>query len=460
VTVTGNSAGNGGSAGTGTGGAGGSGASHIGPPPTVGGTGGTGGNGTGGTGGYGGNGGGVRVANLALSQSTLSANAAGAAAAGAAGTGGAGGPGGPASGSNTKGADGPGGSGSGGAAGQSGAGGAIQTPTTATITSSILASNTPTNCAGSVGDGGYNIDFPESSCPGAAVDPLLSGLTANGGPTATQPLGAGSPAIDLVPVGPACSATDQTGHSRPVGADCDAGAHEVAPPAASTGAPQRNAMTGMVTPNLRVTRYHFEYGSTTTYGSATPDRGAGAGATPLPVTATAMGLVPGATYHYRLVATSTDGTATGVDRTLVAEDTVAPVLSHLSLTRSVFAVGPKATAIMARKRRGARGTTFRFTLSEAAGVKIAIQRAAKGRRNGKRCVKPSPKLRKAKKCTRYAGAGTLTRKGKAGANKVPFSGRIGPRPLPPGRYRAVLRATDAAGNRSKPKTVAFRIVRP
>jgi len=43
---------------------------------------------------------------------------------------------------------------------------------------------------------------------------------------------------------------------------------------------------------------------------------------------------------------------------------------------------------------------------------------------------------------------------------VRFSGRIGTRALRRGRYKLRLVATDAAGNRSAPRTVAFRIVRP
>jgi hypothetical protein len=46
----------------------------------------------------------------------------------------------------------------------------------------------------------------------------------------------------------------------------------------------------------------------------------------------------------------------------------------------------------------------------------------------------------------------------AGANRHAFSGRIGNRPLPPGRYRATITATDAAYNRSRSKEVDFRIV--
>ena len=46
----------------------------------------------------------------------------------------------------------------------------------------------------------------------------------------------------------------------------------------------------------------------------------------------------------------------------------------------------------------------------------------------------------------------------AGANRVAFAGRVGRRTFPPGRYRATVGATDAAGNRALPRRVRFRIV--
>jgi hypothetical protein len=343
-----------------------------------------------------------------------------------------------------------------------GSGGGIRDQGTGTLTSSILAGNTPTNCAGSFADGGLDIDFPESACPGAATDPLLGALAANGGPTATQALTPGSPAIDLVPVGSACAATDQRGMARPVGAACDAGAYELAPPVAVTGGPQDGNLTGTVNPNLRSTQYHFEYGPTTAYGSSSPDHDAGAGPAAVAVSEPLPTMAPGTTIHYRLVAASADGTSTGADQVAVTgagTDTVAPVLAGVSLSRSVFAVGSKGTAVSARARRHKRGTTFRFTLSEPATVKIAIKRATPGRRKGKRCVKPTRKLRKAKRCTRFVAVRTLSRVGKAGPNKVAFSGRIGTKKLRPGRYRAVLRAKDGAGNASTAKRLTFRIVR-
>lgn len=140
-------------------------------------------------------------------------------------------------------------------------------------------------------------------------------------------------------------------------------------------------------------------------------------------------------------------------------DKVLPTVAGLDVTNSTFRVGPGTTPVTARKR-AKRGTTFRYRLSEAATVAILIERRTKGRKVGKRCRKATRRLRKRKRCTRYVAAGTLTRKNlKAGQNTTPFSGRIGKRKLRLGRYRATVTATDRAGNRSKAKTVSFRIVR-
>lgn len=139
-------------------------------------------------------------------------------------------------------------------------------------------------------------------------------------------------------------------------------------------------------------------------------------------------------------------------------DTVAPVLSRVGLTNKIFRVGPKPTAVTAVAKRG---TKFRYTLSEAASVTITIQRARPGRRTAGRCVKRTPALRRAKKCTRYTKTGALRRASAEGANKVPFSGRIGRKALRPGRYRALFVATDAAGNKTpKPVARSFTVIRP
>lgn len=67
--------------------------------------------------------------------------------------------------------------------------------------------------------------------------------------------------------------------------------------------------------------YRFEYGTTTAYGSSTPTPAgsAGEGISSHAIWASANGLEPGATYHYRVVVSNGLGTATGPDRTFTTE---------------------------------------------------------------------------------------------------------------------------------------------
>ena len=98
--------------------------------------------------------------------------------------------------------------------------------------------------------------------------------------------------------------------------------------------------------------------------------------------------------------------------------------------------------------RAARGTTFRYALSEAARVTFAIERKRPGRcRRGKR------------RCARFKPVAAFGAEGVAGPNAQRFSGRIGRRTLGPGAYRALVTATDATGNRSAAATVRFTVLR-
>ena len=63
-----------------------------------------------------------------------------------------------------------------------------------------------------------------------------------------------------------------------------------------------------------------------------------------------------------------------------------------------------------------------------------------------------------RKKAKFTRVGTFAESGAAGANRNPFSGRIGKKRLRPGRYRATLVATDAAGNASAPRQVAFKVI--
>ncbi len=91
------------------------------------------------------------------------------------------------------------------------------------VSNSIIAATVGGNCAGSITDGGHNLQFPSADC-GATItvaDPLLApaGLTYNGGPTQTIALQPGSPAVnngdDAVCAAGPVDGSDQRGFARP-----------------------------------------------------------------------------------------------------------------------------------------------------------------------------------------------------------------------------------------------------
>jgi hypothetical protein len=140
-----------------------------------------------------------------------------------------------------------------------------------------------------------------------------------------------------------------------------------------------------------------------------------------------------------------------------ARDTRPPVLSALKIRPSSFHAARRGPSVVAR-----RYARVSYRLSEAARVRFTVQSRRLGRRRGKSCVKPTPKLRGAKKCRRYVGVhGSFARsRGAAGADRFHFSGRVAGHALRPGFYRLSAVATDKSGNRSKPATYGFRILNP
>jgi hypothetical protein len=76
-------------------------------------------------------------------------------------------------------------------------------------------------------------------------------------------------------------------------------------------------LAAKVNPSEADTRYHFEYGASTSYGSSVPvpDSDIGEGAADVIFGQSFGGLQAGTTYHYRIVATSAEGTSDGPDQT-------------------------------------------------------------------------------------------------------------------------------------------------
>lgn len=102
-----------------------------------------------------------------------------------------------------------------------------------TLNNTIIVNQIGGNCSGRIIDGGGNLSYPDTTCPGVNTNPMLGPLQDNGGPTWTMALGRGSAAIDAgndaTCVADPVSGLDQRGVVRPQGAHCDIGAIEQAP---------------------------------------------------------------------------------------------------------------------------------------------------------------------------------------------------------------------------------------
>jgi len=178
-------------------------------------------------------------------------------------------------------------------------------------------------------------------------------------------------------------------------------------------------------------------------------------------------------YEVRMTLTDGAGNAASATRSIevvgpaVAADSSAPGVSAYRVGARRFSVARAATPVDAVAAGVPQGTSFAYTLSEAARARLTIARAETGVRVGTACRKRTRRLlaqlrrrkQRVRRCTRYVRAGVLTRTSHQGANRVAFSGRIGKRALKPARYRTTLTATDAGGNASAPRNVTFTIVR-
>jgi hypothetical protein len=124
-------------------------------------------------------------------------------------------------------------------------------------------------------------------------------------------------------------------------------------------------------------------------------------------------------------------------------------VSGLRAERTLFLPSSNARAAVLRA-----GSGFRFTISEPARVTITIMRLAyqPGRRSRCLLVGPPPRTRPP-----IGLAGRVQHDVGAGLNRIAFSGRIGGRRLPRGRYTARVSGTDAAGNRGRAAIVNFTV---
>jgi len=299
-------------------------------------------------------------------------------------------------------------------------------------------------------DKGGNIDsdgtcFSDSVAgDDTGVNPGLATLANNGGPTETDELLAGSPAIGRG-ISVFCPATDQRGAPRP--APCDSGAYQTETGPTITIAAPVNGAT--VTQGQVV---NASYTCTAPAG-ASITACTGTVASGAPINTSTLGA------HTFMVTASDSSFASStksVTYTVVAASGK-PTVSNLKQSHKKWRLGSSLPEIS--KKKPPVGTVFSFSLNESASVTLAFVRHAHGRKVHGSCVAQTKKNKKKKRCVRDVTAGNMTFAGHAGANKVAFDGVISSfRTLSPGSY-TVLVTASAGGKHSATKSLNFTIAK-
>jgi hypothetical protein len=130
-------------------------------------------------------------------------------------------------------------------------------------------------------------------------------------------------------------------------------------------------------------------------------------------------------------------TETKVVNYSITKPTVRPIISALKITPGAFRAAPKGATTSARKKPPV-GAKVSYRLSLVATVSFKVTR-----KSGRKTIT----------------VGTFKLKGKQGANKFTFRGRLKKKKLKPGNYRLIAQATGATGLRSVTVARSFRIAK-
>jgi len=102
-------------------------------------------------------------------------------------------------------------------------------------------------------------------------------------------------------------------------------------------------INGSVNPNGLETIYHFEWGTSTSYGNSTTAFSAGSDTSVVSISADITGLTTGVTYHYKAVATNADGTTSGVDLTFIPGGAAVTTTAASAITDTSATSGGEVT---------------------------------------------------------------------------------------------------------------------
>jgi hypothetical protein len=226
--------------------------------------------------------------------------------------------------------------------------------------------------------------------------------------------------------------------SPPVFGDIAVPATATAGQAVALSAPATDALSGAAT-------VHWDFGDgSQASGPSVSHVFANAGATTVTITTTDTTHNTATATRTITIAPAPVTTTTTTTKVTRGPDRTPPVVTRLALSHARFRVAPSATARFAVRRTAkhaapAAGTSVSMSLSERATLVLAVTATVHGR-----------------SVTR----GTLVRASAGpGAAKVAFSGRLGATALAPGSYRLTVTAIDGSGNRSKPVSTRFSIIK-
>ncbi len=291
----------------------------------------------------------------------------------------------------------------------------------------------------------------------------LAPLANNGGPTETMALAPGSPPVGT---GFGCEPTDQRGVPRPPAA-CDSGAYQLV---TSLIVSITSGPSGPVsTPDVS---FSFSAEAPSTFQCRLDGGSFAPCSSPFSAGPLALG-----THTFTVKASDPADLLVGeASRTFTVEPTSAlcgcslgpplvvvnphlgPIVSGLAQSHARWREGRTLARISRAGAKPPRGTTFSFTLNEAAGLRLAFTQPAGGRRVAGRCVAQTRHNLKKHACRRTVTVGVLTLTGSAGSDRVRFEGRLSAtKRLKPGHYTLMLSAF-ADGLSSAARTVHFTIV--
>ena len=136
--------------------------------------------------------------------------------------------------------------------------------------------------------------------------------------------------------------------------------------------------------------------------------------------------------------------------------TPTPAISKLKVRPSKFRAAKSGASVARKRSRTPIGATVTYTLSTDATVAFSAEQVKKGRKRSGKCGKPGKRPR-GKRCTHYvAVSGGFSVAGRSGTNQFKFTGRIGNRQLPRGKYRFVA-TPSATGKNGTATHTSFRI---